>query len=122
LKPAGVTPYIDKETRDRKIRIYFDDTVRTIAERLSGCTIEEYGFSWSPRFGEVLNPVLDKLVFAVESARLLGRRPVVLGARSYRTGIELVEATVSGTHSIAQLAEALPEVVYENIIAPFRFG
>ncbi|MCP3685313.1 MAG: hypothetical protein GY861_21890 [bacterium] len=119
LKPVGVTPYIDKKTRDQKIRIFFDDTPQSIRERMSQCKLEEYTFTWSPRFGEVLNPVLDKLVLAIESARIMGLTPIQISKISISTGMELIKAITNNDITIAELAETFPEVIFRYLIEPF---
>jgi len=120
FKARGVTPYIDKERpRDPKIRVFFDDVPETLQDRLAHCSIEEYVYTLTPEVGEVLNPILDKCVLAVESARAMGRTPIDVCAVTVESGMDLIRAVYAKKVRIAELAQVMPEFVYSYLIAPF---
>ena len=119
VKPIGVTPYIDKTSRPRRLRIYFDDTTNSIREKISGLHFEDYIFTWSDRTGEVLHPLLDKLVLAIEAARLMGESPVTIGSASLRTGKDLITSVYEKKVSITEIVDVFPDLIYTNLIQPF---
>lgn len=119
LKPIGVTPYIAKDRRERKLRIYFDDSPDSIRERISSCKIEKYIYTWSPKYGEVLNPILDKLVLAVEAARLMGQNSVKIVNKNFSTGIELINMVAKEDITINSLVDEFPNIIYSYLIDPF---
>lgn len=118
-KPVGVTPYIDKDSRPRKVRIYFDDTPEMIRERISGVNFENYIFTWSERTGEVLHPLVDKCVLAIESARLRGQGPIDFGPISCSNGRDLIFNLYDDKLTIQQIKNFFPDIVYEHLIQPF---
>lgn len=119
LKPIGVTPYIDKDSRPQKLRIYFDDTPQSIRDRISNTKLEEYIFSWSERTGEVLNPLLDKCVLAIEVARLTGKTPVKIGTASLERGSDLISLVYNEDIKMRTIVEEFPEFVSKFLIEPF---
>lgn len=119
IKPVGVTPYIDKDSRPKKLRIFFDDTVESIRERISRLDFDNYIFTWSARTGEVLHPLLDKLVLAIEAARLMGKAPITIGAIQVSTGEDLIKSVYNNRVNIQLIVEIFPDLVFEHLIEPF---
>src|SRR5260370_38346311 len=72
LKPRGVTPYIDKDRRDRKVRVFFGDTAASLRIRLSEYPPEPYVDTISETLGPIYNPYVDKGVLADENALCAG--------------------------------------------------
>jgi hypothetical protein len=119
LRPIGVTPYIDKNSRPQKLRVFFDDTPQTIRARISQLNFEEYIYSWSERTGETLNPILDKCVLAIEAARLMGMAPSKIGSISFDNGMDLIRSIYNENLKIQSIIEAFPEFMFKNLIEPF---
>jgi hypothetical protein len=110
-RPRGVTPYIDKERRDRKIRLYFEDSADDIAERLAAVTEFEYLRTVSDVVGELLHPVVDKAVLAVEAGIAAGRASVSVRGETVTSGMDLISRVECGRLSIPQLCDDVPELV-----------
>lgn len=119
LKPIGVTPYIDKDSRPQKLRIYFDDTPDTIRERISTLKFEESVFSWSARTGEVLHPILDKCVLGIEAARLMGKTPVKIDSVSMEVGMDLIRSVYNENIKMQAIVDAFPQFIFDHLIEPF---
>lgn len=109
LRPRTVTPYIDKPRRDPKVRMYFDDDVAGIEERLTVVSDESYVHTISGA-GEILHPYVDKGVFAVEAARASGHS-IELSGVQLRSGSDLIEAVCGGRIKLTTVREALPELI-----------
>lgn len=118
-KPRTVTPYIDKARRDPKIRIFFDDSEQTIAERVQALPVDEYVFALCGDAGEILNPILDKLVLAVEAGVCRGLPSVQVAGQRVTSGSYLIHAVATGDVAIRDLRSDFERVVYENLVAPF---
>lgn len=119
IKPRTVTPYIDKERRDPKLRVFWDDTDESLHTTLEQGSIEEYTLTLDPGVGEVLNPILDKLVLAVESARCMNLVPVRIAGQNIYDGSELIMRVAQREVSIQELAKDFPSVVSTYLIMPF---
>lgn len=120
IKPRGVTPYIHKpRPRDPKVRLFFDDTPATIQERLSEYPPENFVFAIIPDGGEVLNPYIDKVVLAIESARAMGLTPVTVENVDLNNGIDIITALYDQSISILTLEKVFPELIYSYLIEPF---
>lgn len=129
LEPDVVTPYIEMHRRKNKVRIFFNDSEQDIREKIRALPVEEYDFTIYRDVGErakeaseVLNPFLEKAVFAVESARCLGRTPVNIGGDKVNDGKDVIELYRSGRISIRDLHTQLPNLVTENITSVFPYG
>lgn len=119
VSPKTVTPYIDRIRRGKaELRVFYEDTEDEIADRVGQAVIDEYVFALSPKAGEVLNPVLDKLVLAAESARWWGH-PLELAGGRVTTGAELIHLAARRELSISELAENLPRVAYRYLVEPY---
>lgn len=122
-KPNTVTPYIAKsintssgEAKDN-LRIYFSDTLEQVQEKVASILAQEYVFTVDQDFGEVLNPVLEKAIFAVEAARILGNE-VEVNDVPLKTGSDVIEAVSMGSLSVLQVKDQLADLLYQNIIQP----
>ncbi len=119
LKPRTVTPYIDKERREPNIRIYFDDTIDSIVEKIGSVPSDDYVFTIHPDAGEVLNPIIDKAVLAVESARCMNLGPIKLAGTTVSSGSHLIHAVAAREISVRDIAKDLPGVLFDNLVSPF---
>ncbi len=129
LEPDVVTPYIEMHRRRNKIRIFFNDSEQDIREKIKSLPVEEYDFTIYRDVGErakeaseVLNPFLEKTIFAVESARCLGRTPVNVSGYKVTNGLDVVELYRNGKISIRDLHTQLPTLVAEQITNVFPYG
>ncbi|HHT9115713.1 MAG TPA: hypothetical protein ACFYEL_04520 [Candidatus Wunengus californicus] len=129
LEPDVVTPYIEMHRRKNKVRVFFNDTEQGIRERIKALPVEEYDFTIyrdvggrAKEAGEVLNPFLEKAMFAVESARCLGRTPVDIGGYKVNDGAGVVALYRNGNVSIRDLHTQLPALVAEHITKVFPYG
>lgn len=124
LKVKTVTPYIAKATNTssgsvkQDVRIYFTDTFEQVKEKVEASPIEEYAFSMDEKYGEVLNPIIEKTIFAVESARILGKTPITIGGCELSEGSDVIDAVLEKQLSITALRDELPQLLFENIIKP----
>lgn len=125
-KPGIVTPYIDKSTfelsgsKKQEIRLYFNESSSEISQKIKLIKKEDYVFTSEDIFGEVMNPLVEKAIFAIESARAMNNSPVAIGGQSYKSGQELVEAILEERLSLANLKECLPEMIDQFIMKPFK--
>ena len=67
----------------------------------------------------MLHPLLDKLVLAIEAARLMGESPVTIGSASLRTGKDLITSVYEKKVSITEIVDVFPDLIYTNLIQPF---
>ena len=120
LKPRGVTPYIDKDReRDPKVRIFFGDTADAIRGRLAACAIEDYVWTLDPELGEMLNPWIDKFVYAVETSVLAGDGLTVDGVQ-LEGGDDLIRRVAVGEITFEEIQATMPDVIYEHLLAPVQ--
>lgn len=122
LQPKTVTPYIDKRRKVPQIRVFFDDTLDSISERIKDIEPEEYIFtidtSSKDNVGEILNPFIEKAIYCVEAARCLGRAPVnVLGA-TLSEGSDVIECVYQGKFTVTSLARELPCLLESFLLRP----
>lgn len=122
LKPRTVTPYIAKSNFELSgsskgdLRITFNDTLQTIESKLLELPTEESVFCADAEFGEVLNPIVEKAIFAIESARALKKNPVQIFDQAYSSGQELTDAVLEKKVSIYQLKQQLPQLIADYIL------
>lgn len=122
LKPKTVTPYIAKFNfalsgiNKSDLRITFSDTYESISEKLAMTPMDESIFCVDPEFGEVLNPIVEKAIFAIESARSIKNKPVQISNTLFQSGQELVEAILEKKVFISELKEQLSQLIVENIL------
>jgi hypothetical protein len=120
-KPKTVTPYIAKVRRGKpELRLYYEDALDDIVERVEPLEFEDYVFAISSKAGEVLHPLLDKLVLAVESARAMGEPPVSLGGGSIEHGSDLIDLALRGELAVEELKSAMPQIAYRYLVQPYR--
>lgn len=114
-EPFEVTPYIAKEGQTR---IFFGDSEKDIARVLESTPDEEYIFTEHEEVGKVLNPVVEKAIYATETARATDDSPVEFGGESlYDTEDVIKYAQENG---VSSLREDLPGVLEENITRRFN--
>ena len=114
-KPYPVTPYIDKAKEKASSRIFFDDTVENMQQKIAAVPLDSYIFSTDREWGEVLNPLVEKAIFAVEAARVLGQ-PILFGALAVSTGQELIDALLQNDLSINALKQTLPDLLTQYVL------
>ncbi len=121
--PLTVTPYIAKSVNNssgkakKSLRIYFSDTVSQIQTKIETTLTEEYVYTVDEKYGEVLNPILEKAILAVETARILNNK-IQIKSTSLNTGSDVIEAVTQGFLSVAQIKKQLANLLYQNIIQP----
>jgi len=114
-RPRGVTPYIDKERRDRKIRLYFEDDAADIAGRIAEVAEYDYLRTVSDVVGEIYHPVVDKAVLAIEAAVAAGAESVAVDGCTVRSGSDLVARLEDGDLKLEKLRDLLPDLVVRHI-------
>ena len=125
VKPQTVTPYIDKNnfelsnTQKYTSRIYFQDSFEQIQEKITQSKLENYVFAYDKNFGEILNPILEKTIFAVESTRALDKK-IKINNLEINSGQELINLLLSQKISLEDLRQNLAELIFENIIKPLK--
>ncbi|MBI1293673.1 hypothetical protein GC175_01795 [bacterium] len=122
LDPITVTPYIEKHKKNKELRIYFDDTPGEIEERIEDIGAEDYIFTLDPTRGEVLNPFVEKVLYAIEAAYAMNVAPVNVDGTLLESGMDLIRALQNKDIEIQYLKQALPELVYKYIIAPSKMN
>lgn len=119
FSPKTACPYIEKGGKKAKLRIFFDDTASSVRSKLEQITSEQYVFTVDEEAGIILNPIVEKLVYAVESARALGKSPVSIGHATFQDGKDVSNYILTGG-SVERLKTALPEIAEQYLIEPFR--
>lgn len=121
--PLCVIPYSTKNARDGddpEQRIYFDDSFDDVANKIMEYTpTTEYIWTMEHTAGVVLNPVVEKGIYAVESARAMGQRAPPLNGQRLRDGQSVIDFAKE-PNNLSMLRDALPELVYKFIIEPFQ--
>ena len=116
LRPRTVTPYIDKARRDQKTVIAFSDSRDDISKSLTQHFTDDGSvFALSPVAGEILNPVLDKALYAVECARANGQTVALNGVRM-NSGHDLLTRVCRGEIQVSEIRDVLPELVSRWVI------
>lgn len=114
--PRTVTPYIDKEKEKSQLRIYFSDTKKSIGNKLAKIKTEEYVFTTDKGFGEVLNPIVEKAIYAIEWERIVNQSPTFIGSVSLKNGKECIDSILTGKVSVKKIAKVLPLLLDKNIL------
>lgn len=119
-RPRTVTPYIDKVRRDPKLRVFFDDTDASLRETLSEANADlSYVRTISTAAGEILNPILDKAVLAVECASAQGGS-VLIDGYEFESGAALIQAVSDGWLNLEHVMASLADAILEWMILPFE--
>lgn len=121
LEPKTVTPYIDKHRIVNQTRLFFNDTAKSIQERIQNIPAEEYSYTIDPKIGELLNPFMEKVIYAVESARILGKTPVKINNAELNEGRDVVKGFENGSFNMEQLKWEMPTLVEEYITKQFHY-
>ena len=116
-KPKVVTPYIDKQDAKKELRIYFGDKPEEIKEKINLCKLENYIFTTDEKYGELLNPIVEKAIYAIECARMKGKKNVRISGEKIENGQSLINLISNGKILISNLKEALPELIFEYLIS-----
>jgi len=124
LKTNTVTPYIAKSAYTssgsvkQDLRIYFNDSLEQIKEKIANSTNENYVFTQDRKYGEVLNPIIEKMIFVIESSRILSKKPITINKCNLKQGSDVVTAVLTKKLKISELRENLPTLLFDNIIQP----
>lgn len=118
-KPYPVTPYIDKRKGKASSRIFFADSLERVQQKIDSVAPESYVFTTNQEFGEVLNPLVEKAIFAVETARTQGRS-IVFDSLTVSTGQELVGAVLQNKLSVITIKQALPDLLAQYVLTKRR--
>lgn len=125
-KPKVVTPYIDKDVfelsgiKKQNVRLYFTDTLNVLTNKISQTPAQEYVFITENNFGEVLNPLVEKAILAVESARAMRKTPIILKKNQVNFGKEIIDLILEGKLKLTDLKKLLPNIIYQFLIKPFK--
>jgi len=116
-KTQTVTPYIDKQKDKESLRIYFNDDLKDITSKIDQITPENYCYVTDPIYGEVLNPIVEKAVFAIESALCQGKESVNISNIPCSSGQELINNILCGQIKIESLKLQLPQLIFDYILS-----
>ena len=125
-KPDTVTPYIDKpiyelsKSKKESDRLYFDDSLDKIKEKIDKRDLQEYAITTDDSFGEVINPILEKMILSVESASASGQDGVVICGAVFTSGQGLIDAVLEGKLELKDIKASLPRLINLYVIKPFR--
>lgn len=115
LKPRTVTPYIDKARRDPKIRVFFAEGADEIRAKLAEhLTSDNHLYAIASGAGEILHPVVDKLVFAAECVRATGTALMVKDVQLHG-GLDVINKVARGDLRIDALTAELPEILAAHV-------
>lgn len=114
--PATANPYIAWDPTAN--RIFADDTREEVEEKMQEAPTRYIAAEKHPHNGnegEVLNPVVEKSLYAVEGLRMTGST-VEVGGTEIGSGEELLEYVTEGSYDPDALLEAEPdEEALENV-------
>lgn len=125
-KPETVTPYIDKSNFEisgmtkTDTRIYFDDTIEQISQKVSTCNDNNYIFATDGNFGEVLSPIIEKAVFAIESGIALGNKSIEINGVDLFSGQDLIDNVLENKISIENIKTNLAVLIDKYVTKPFN--
>lgn len=115
IKSIPVTPYIDKEKNKEEVRLYFSDSDELVKEKLKKLTVNSYVYSVDDNFGQTLNPIIEKLIYAYETAVCIGKSPKVFG-QTMINGQEIVSYLLTNAVDPEILLKETENLILENII------
>ena len=116
-KPQTVTPYIDKQKDKPSLRLYFNDDLKIIISKINQITPENYCYVTDPIYGEILNPLVEKAIFALESALCQDKKFVVIDNIPCSSGQELIDYIILGLIKIESLKKQLPQLIFDYILS-----
>lgn len=121
FSPKIVSPYREHKSRaDRmpEARIFFDDSLEDVKEKVSATPDTHYVYTMDDIAGVVMNPVVEKAVYAVESARSMGLKAPSIDRAMFYSGLDVSEFAKT-RRGFDILKDALPELLYQYVIEPF---
>ncbi|MBD3280192.1 hypothetical protein GF389_01550 [Candidatus Dojkabacteria bacterium] len=110
-KTQIVTPYIDKNKNKAQSRIYFGEKIESITEKITEIEVDKYLFTTDEEYCEVINPIVEKAIYAIESARCQEQVPVMINNTNIYSGGELMNAIEAGKSNIENLKSELPSSI-----------
>ncbi len=110
-KPFTVTPYIDKAKAKASSRIYFTDSAKAVRQKVSSVKPGQTVFATDMEFGEVLNPLVEKVILALESARAQQKTPLQIGPIVASSGQELIRSLLRGELTVLDIQTILPSLI-----------
>lgn len=119
--PRTVSPYREQRSRtDRipEIRIFFDDSMEDVKGKVLSVPNSHYVYTMDDVAGVVMNPLVEKAIYAVESARSMGLKAPSIGRKTFHNGADVSEFAKS-RREFDILKDALPELLYQYVIEPF---
>jgi hypothetical protein len=99
--------------------VYFGDTEAVIAGKIAEASAEKYVYAAEDTYGQIFNPLVEKAIFAVESARAMQKTPFTIAGVTVGCGQDVVDSILTGLLSVADVRAALPGLVYQYVIRPF---
>ena len=76
---------------------------------------EKYIYTTDEKYCEVLNPIIEKAIYAVESARSMERLPVTVSDVEIYSGSQLVENIENGQIELTELKKILSKLITKCI-------
>ncbi len=119
--PRTVSPYREQKSRaDRvpEVRIFFGDSLEDVRKKVSLVSGNHYVYTMDDVAGVVMNPLVEKAIYAVESARSMGLKAPSVGGKMFYNGVDVSEFAKS-RRGFDILKDALPELLYQYVIEPF---
>lgn len=116
-KPQTVTPYIDKEKVKDSVRIFFEDSKELVAEKLEDIEVENYVFTCDDQYGEVLNPFVEKAIFAIELAQKSQDNNINMCRQKVMSGKDLTDKILKRKLEIGDVKQQLPELIESYILS-----
>ncbi|OGD63617.1 hypothetical protein A2160_02010 [Candidatus Beckwithbacteria bacterium RBG_13_42_9] len=124
-KPEVVTPYIDKSefelsgAKKKEVRLYFEESLAEISQKVSLSENEKYVYTVEDIFGEVINPIVEKAILAIESAKAMGIKSVCIANQRFNSGQDLIDSLLDGSSQLQDVRAFLPKILNQFVIKPF---
>ena len=115
-KPITVTPYIDKEKQKSEVRLFFGESTESLKEKLNSIPKDNYIYSVDNNFGQVLNPIVEKAVYAVESALCQGNEYVEVFGQKIYSGEDLINFLSLKTIPFDQILVEIEPLIKKYIL------
>ena len=93
--------------------------MENMQQKIVSVSPASYVFTTDQEFGEVLNPLVEKAIFAVEAARALGQ-PTLFGTLTVSTGQELICAVLQNKLAVSTIQQALPDLLTQYVLIEGR--
>jgi len=95
--------------------LYFSDSEELVKGKLNKLTVNSYVYSVDDNFGQTLNPIIEKLIYAYETAICIGKSPKVFG-QTMINGQEIVSYLLTNAVDPKILLKETENLILENII------